>query len=53
MNIDHNDKSVVEIVSAMFSLVENKGLTPDEVISLVNKIKQDTYEELVEVYKNL
>jgi hypothetical protein len=50
MKINFGDSDVIEIVSAMFGLIENKGFTPDEVVELVDKIKKDTYEELVEVY---
>jgi hypothetical protein len=52
MDIDFNSSNVIAIVSAMFDLIENEGFTPDEVISLVDKIKEQTYEELVEVHNN-
>lgn len=51
--IDHSNPSVISIISAMFELIENRGLKPNEVVSLVEAIKEETYEELVEVYNNL
>lgn len=52
MEIDYNSRVVVDIVAAMFELIENKGFTPDEVGLFLNKIKEENYEGLVEVYNN-
>ncbi|MEH7116185.1 hypothetical protein V7128_02000 [Neobacillus vireti] len=53
MDSSYYNSNVVSIVSAMFDLIENKGFTPDEVMKLIDEIKEGAIEELIEVYTNL
>jgi len=53
LSINYGDSDVVEIISSMFGLIENKGFKPDEVIALLDELKEKNYAEMVEVYNNL
>ncbi|MEW5569678.1 hypothetical protein [Rossellomorea marisflavi] len=53
MSNSYYNSSEVAIVSAMFNLIENHGFTPDEVLEFIDKIKENTFEELIEVYNNI
>lgn len=50
MDIDYNSRNAIDIVSSMIDLIENRGFNPDEVMVFIDKIKEESYDELVEIY---